>query len=87
MCTQLPSICILALAERRTPIHAELYVMDEEDLADAILAALRVVQTGDSRFDAVLIAADEHERDHNLTKAKLLLDWEPRGQRLLDGDA
>lgn len=75
------------LAERRHPIHPELYVMDEEDLANAILAALRVVQTGESRFDSVLIAADEHEVDHNLTKARALLGWEPRGQLLLEGDA
>lgn len=72
------------IAERRVPIHPGLYVIDEEDLADAILAALRVVQVGSSRFDAVLIAADEHEVDHNLTKAKTLLGWEPKGQRLLE---
>lgn len=74
------------LAERRVPIHPELYVMDEEDLADAVLAALRVVRTGESRFDAVLIAADEHEVDHNLTKARTLLGWEPRGHRLLEAE-
>jgi nucleoside-diphosphate-sugar epimerase len=74
------------LAERRTPIHPELYVMDEEDLANAVLAALRVVQVGESRFDPVLIAADEHEVDHNLTKAKALLGWEPKGHLLLAGD-
>jgi nucleoside-diphosphate-sugar epimerase len=73
------------LAERRVPIHPGLYVMDEEDLAEAILAAIRVVQVGSERFDAVLIAADEHEVDHNLTKAKTLLGWEPKGQRLLEG--
>ena len=33
------------LAERRVPIHPELYVMDEEDLADAVLSALEVVQS------------------------------------------
>lgn len=71
------------LAERRVPIHPELYVMDEEDLADAVLSALEVVQVGSGRFDAVLIAADEHEIDHNLTKARTLLGWSPRGQRLL----
>ena len=43
----------------RFPIHPGLYVMDEEDLADAILSALEVVQIGTSRFDAILIAADE----------------------------
>jgi nucleoside-diphosphate-sugar epimerase len=72
------------LAERRVPIHPGLHVMDEEDLADAILSALEVVKVGRARFDAVLIAADEDQRDHNLTKAKLLLGWEPKGHRLLD---
>lgn len=72
------------LAERRVPMHPELYVMDEEDLANAVLSALRVVQTGEGRFDAVLIAADEHELDHNLTKARTLLGWEPSGHLLLD---
>jgi hypothetical protein len=72
------------IAERRVPIHPGLYVMDEEDLANAILSALEVVQVGKARFDAVLIAADEHQRDHNITKAKALLGWEPKGHRLLE---
>jgi nucleoside-diphosphate-sugar epimerase len=72
------------IAERRVPIHKGLYVMDEEDLANAILAAIEFVQTGRARFDAVLIAADEHQVDHNLTKAKALLGWEPKGHRLLE---
>ena len=38
------------LAERRVPIHPELYVMDEEDLADAVLSALDVVQVGEGRL-------------------------------------
>ena len=73
------------LAERRVPIYPGLYVMDEEDLANAILSALDVVQVGRNRFDAVLIAADENEVDHNITKAKLLLGWSPKGHRLLEG--
>lgn len=73
------------LAERRTPIHPGLYVMDEEDLADGILSAIRVVQTGSSRFDPILLAADEHEVDHNITKARMILGWEPKGHRLLEG--
>lgn len=72
------------LAERRTPIHPELYVMDEEDLANGIQAAIRVVQTGSSRFDPILLAADEHEVDHNITKARMILGWEPRGHLLLE---
>jgi nucleoside-diphosphate-sugar epimerase len=75
------------LAEKKVPIHPELYVMDEEDLANAVLAALRVVQTGESRYDPVLIAADEQQIDHNITKAKALLGWEPKGHLLLEGDA
>ena len=73
------------IAERRTPIHPGLYVMDEEDLANAILAALDVAQVGTARFDAVLIAADEGQVDHNITKAKMLLGWEPKGHLLLEG--
>ena len=60
-------------AEDRPGVHAGLYVMDEEDLANGILSALRVVQTGSARFDPILLAADEHEVDHNLSKAKLIL--------------
>jgi nucleoside-diphosphate-sugar epimerase len=74
------------LAERRVPIHPELYVMDEEDLARAILSALEVVQVGEARFDAIFIVADENEVDHNLTKARTILGWSPQGQRLL-GDS
>ena len=61
------------LAERRVPIHKDLYVLDEEDLANAILSALEVVQVGHNRFDAVLISGDENEVDHNMTKARALL--------------
>jgi nucleoside-diphosphate-sugar epimerase len=67
------------LAERRQPIHQELYVMDEEDLASAILSAIDVVQTGSARFDPILVVADEEEADHNLTKARMILGWSPRG--------
>ena len=73
------------IAERRVPIHPGLYVMDEEDLADAILASLEAVQVGSSRFDAFLISGDEHEVDHNMTKARTVLGWTPKGQRLLEG--
>jgi nucleoside-diphosphate-sugar epimerase len=71
------------LEERRRPIHPGLHVMDEEDLANALLAALRVSAIGHGRFDAVLIVADEHGRDHDLAKARALLGWEPKGHLLL----
>lgn len=73
------------IAERRVPIHKDLYVLDEEDLANAITSALEVVKTGSGRFDAVLISGDEHEVDHNMTKARTLLGWAPQSQRYLDG--
>jgi nucleoside-diphosphate-sugar epimerase len=72
------------LAERRVPVHPGLYVMDEEDLADAILSALDVVQVGSGRFDAILVSGDEREVDHNMTKARVVLGYAPKGQLLLD---
>jgi nucleoside-diphosphate-sugar epimerase len=54
-----------------------LFVTDEEDLANAYLAALEAVQTGHGRFDAFFIAGDEAEKEHNLSKAKRLLGWAP----------
>ena len=60
-----------------------LYISDEEDLARAYLAALDAVQTGHGRFDAVFIAGDEHGKEHNLSKAKRLLDWEPQAHHRL----
>lgn len=75
------------LEERRNPrVYADgsrLFVTDEEDLANAYLSALEAVQTGHGRFDAVFIAGDEAQKEHNLSKAKRLLGWEPRAQRRL----
>jgi nucleoside-diphosphate-sugar epimerase len=75
------------LEERRNPrVGADgsrLYVTDEEDLARAYLGALEAVQVGKGRFDAVFIAGDEAEKEHNLSKARRLLGWEPRSHRLL----
>jgi hypothetical protein len=72
-------------ANPRTPATGKpLFVTDEEDLATAYLAALDAVQTGHGRFDAFFIAGDEDEQDHNLSKAKRVLGWEPRSHRLLD---
>jgi nucleoside-diphosphate-sugar epimerase len=60
-----------------------LFVTDEEDLANAYLAALEAVQRGHGRFDAFFIAGDEAEKEHNLSKAKQLLGWAPRSQELV----
>jgi nucleoside-diphosphate-sugar epimerase len=73
------------IEERRNPPPVKggrpLLVTDEEDLARAYLAALEVVRVGHGRFDAVFIAGDEHEKDHNLSKARRLLGWEPLTHR------
>ena len=57
---------------------------DEEDLANAYLAALEAVQTGHGRFDAVFIAGDEEELVHNLSKARRVLGWRPESHRYLE---
>ena len=76
------------LDERRNPRDYgegnRLFVTDEEDLAEAYRLALNAVQIGHGRFESVFIAGDEREQEHNLSKAKRLLGWEPRSQRLLD---
>jgi nucleoside-diphosphate-sugar epimerase len=76
------------VAERRQkrldPASVRLYVTDEEDLASAYLAALDAVQVGPGRFDAVFIAGDETESEHNLSKARRLLSWQPRSHRYLE---
>jgi nucleoside-diphosphate-sugar epimerase len=76
------------LEERRAPRYlpdgSHLYVTDEEDLAGAYLGALEAVRTGHGRFDAVFIAGDEAEEEHNLSKAKRLLGWQPHAQSLLE---
>jgi nucleoside-diphosphate-sugar epimerase len=75
------------LAERRgleeKPVEHRLYWSDEEDLARAYLAALQAVQVGHGRFEAIFIAGDEAEKEHNLSKAKRILDWQPRSQNYL----
>ena len=76
------------LDERHNPripdVGKPLFVTDEEDLATAYLASLEAIQTGHSRFDAFFIAGDEAEQEHNLSKAKRVLGWEPRSHRLLE---
>lgn len=76
------------LEERRNPrVYADgsrLFVTDEEDLANAYLKAVEAVQVGHGRFDAVFIAGDERESEHNLSKARRVLGWEPRSQRYLE---
>jgi nucleoside-diphosphate-sugar epimerase len=65
------------------PGERHLYWSDEEDLARAYLGALDAVQVGHGRFDPVFIAGDESEEEHNLSKARRLLQWAPQSQRYL----
>jgi nucleoside-diphosphate-sugar epimerase len=68
----------------RTNGHPFLYVTDEEDVARAYLAALRVVGRGHGRFEAIYITGDESGQEWNLSKARWLLGWQPESQRYLD---
>jgi len=75
------------LDERSTPRDygdPSLYVTDEEDLADAYLRALEVVQIGHGRFEAIFLAGDECEKTYNLSKARHILGWQPRAHHLLE---
>jgi len=74
---------------RRSPVlrsngHPYLYVTDEEDLARAYSAALRVVQEGHGRFEAVYVTGDDTGEEWNLSKARWLLGWQPESQRYVD---
>jgi nucleoside-diphosphate-sugar epimerase len=72
------------LAERHSSSEEHhLYWTDEEDLARAYLAALDAVQVGHGRFEAVFVAGDEAEEEHNLSKARRLLGWQPQSQKYL----
>ena len=56
------------------PIH----ITDEEDLAHAYLASIDYVFKGHGRFDAFFISGDAAHGEMNMSKAKMLLGWEPR---------
>lgn len=74
------------LSERRTAAGGPpaLYWTDEEDLANAYLAGLEAATVGHGRFEAIFIAGDEAHEQHNLSKARRLLGWEPHSQRYLE---
>jgi nucleoside-diphosphate-sugar epimerase len=66
---------------RAKPGERHLFWSDEEDLARAYLAALEAVQVGHGRFEAIFIAGDENEEEHNLSKARRLLNWAPESHK------
>ena len=55
-----------------------LHVTDEEDLANAYMAAVEFVQIGHGAFEPFFIAGDEYGIEHNLTKAERVLNWKPQ---------
>ena len=61
-----------------------LWVTDEEDMAAAYLAALKVAVGRRGRYDAVFLAGDENEAEVNLSKGRQLLGWEPRTHLKVD---
>lgn len=68
---------------KHPPEGIKLYYTDEEDLAEAYLAALNFVQLGHGRCESFFIAGDVAHEEMNLSKAKMLLGWEPRSRRKL----
>jgi nucleoside-diphosphate-sugar epimerase len=64
----------------RRPWGTPLYITDEEDLAKAYLAALDYVCKGHGRFDSFFISGDAAHEEVNMSKAKMLLGWQPRAQ-------
>src|SRR5262249_30487244 len=71
--------------ELRRNGHPYRFVTDQEDLARAYSAALRLVQQGHGRFEAVYVTGDDTEQEGNLSKARWLLNSRPESQRYLDG--
>ncbi len=70
----------------RRPWGTPLYITDEEDMANAYLAALAYVQKGHGRFDSFFISGDANHDEVNMSKAKMLLGWEPCAHRELGLD-
>ena len=68
---------------KHPPSGVKLYYTDEEDLANAYLAALDFVQIGHGRCEAFFISGDGDHEEMNMSKAKALLGWEPRTKRQL----
>ncbi|MBR92261.1 MAG: hypothetical protein CL903_05635 [Dehalococcoidia bacterium] len=64
--------------EEADRLRTDLYVTDEEDLANAYILSLDKINKGHGRFDPIFIAGDENEEEHNLTKAKQYLGWQPK---------
>jgi nucleoside-diphosphate-sugar epimerase len=64
----------------RRPWGTPLYITDEEDMARAYLASLDYVFKGHGRFDSFFISGDAEHAEVNMSKAKMLLGWEPRAQ-------
>jgi|TARA_B110000263_G_scaffold240438_1_gene243609 nucleoside-diphosphate-sugar epimerase len=67
----------------RRPWGQQLYLTDEEDLANAYLSALEFVHKSHGRFDAFFIAGDAAHEEMNMSKARSLLGWEPLAAKKL----
>lgn len=74
-----PSTRARFLERRQAPPVLGVVPTDEEDLANAYLAGLDFLQEGQGRFDAFFIAGDENSEQINISRARALLGWEPRG--------
>ena len=68
---------------KKPPGPPKLYYTDEEDLANAYLAAVDFVQSRQGRCEVFFISGDTAHEEMNMSKAKVLLGWEPRTQKNL----
>lgn len=71
-----------AFTDGTPPLH----FTDEEDLARAYLAAIDYVRVGRGWFEPYFIAGDEEGSEHNLSKAKRDLGWEPMTHTKVTGE-
>ena len=67
----------------RRPWGAPLYLIDEEDMAEAYLAALEYVHKAPGRCDAFFLCGDSENVEMNMSKARAILGWEPRSHTKL----
>ena len=77
-----PSTRAQYIERRNSPPRPGVVPTDEEDLANAYLAAVDFVQADCGRFDVFFISGDENHEIINMSKAKALLGWEPQAQRM-----
>ncbi|MBT5876913.1 MAG: NAD(P)-dependent oxidoreductase [Candidatus Latescibacteria bacterium] len=65
---------------KNPPGPPKLYYTDEEDLANAYLAAVEFVRVGHGRSEVFFISGDADHEEMNMSKGEALLGWVPKAQ-------